>query len=87
MSGQGKENLKIHVRYFAVLREQSGRTAETVDTAAATPAQLYRELAQRHGFSLAENLLRVSINDRFADLHGALHTGDQVVFIPPVSGG
>jgi len=69
------------------LREQAGRTEETLQTAATTPVDLYRELARKHGLQLEEILLRVSVNEQFTDLCGALHDGDRVVFIPPVSGG
>ena len=77
----------VHVRYFAVLREQAGCTEESVTTRAATPAELYAELAARHGLKLPESLLRVSLNEQFADMQGPLRAGDRVVFIPPVSGG
>ena len=33
----------VHVQYYAVLREQAGRSEEHVVTAAATPAALYEE--------------------------------------------
>jgi len=77
----------IHIRYFAVLREQAGLGDETIATTAASPAALYAELAARHGLHLDPALLRVSINERFADMHTPLHHNDRVVFIPPVSGG
>ena len=37
--------LKIH--YYALMREQAGRSEETLDTSAATPADLYGELLAR----------------------------------------
>lgn len=77
----------IRVRYFAMLREQAGRAEESVRTAAPTPQALYRELAARHGLAVDERLLRAAVNDRFADMQTQLNDGDNVVFIPPVSGG
>lgn len=79
--------MTIHVRYFAALREQAGRSEESVETTAATPAALYAELAPRRGLTLDEKILRVSINDRYADMQGGLQSGDRIAFIPPVSGG
>ena len=38
----------IDIQYFAVLREQAGRSQERVATSAATPADLYDELRGRH---------------------------------------
>ncbi len=77
--------LRLH--YYASLREQAGRQAETVDTAAATPAALYAELAARHGFRLPASQLKVAVNAAFSDWDRALDDGDEVVFIPPVAGG
>lgn len=77
----------IHIRYFAMLREQAGCSEETVATHAASPAALYAELAARRGLLLDPALLRVSINERFASMQDPLHHHDRVVFIPPVSGG
>lgn len=78
---------RVHLRYYALLRERAGRQAETVETAAATPADLYRELATRHGFALTQGQLRVAVNGAFADWRQALEDDDEVVFIPPVAGG
>jgi molybdopterin converting factor small subunit len=75
------------LHYYALLREQAGRSSETVDTTAATPAVLYIELAARHGFRLPASQLRVAVNAAFSDWDRALADGDEVVFIPPVAGG
>jgi molybdopterin converting factor subunit 1 len=78
---------RVSLRYYALLREQAGRQAETVDTAAATPAALYAELAPRHGFRLPASQLRVAVNSAFCDWQRPLEDGDEIVFIPPVAGG
>ncbi len=78
---------QIKVQYFALLREQAGRSAETVSTGARTPRELYEELRRRHPFSLAPELLRVAVNAEFGDWSQPLGDGDAVVFIPPVAGG
>jgi molybdopterin converting factor subunit 1 len=78
---------EIEVQYFAVLRERAGRAHETVTTAATTPAQLFEELAARHDFGLPRAMLRVAVNEEFADWSRPLAAGDRVVFIPPVAGG
>ena len=40
--------MQIKVQYYAILREQAGRSEETVATAARTPLDLYTELQGRH---------------------------------------
>ncbi len=78
---------RIEVQYYALLREQAGRSAESVTTRARTPRELYEELRKRHPFSLAPEMLRVAVNAEFADWSQPLGEGDAVVFIPPVAGG
>jgi len=78
---------RVDIQYFAILRERAGVSRETVETAAATAADLYEELAARYDFGLSRALLRVAVNDEFADWSRPLTSGDRVVFIPPVAGG
>jgi molybdopterin converting factor subunit 1 len=77
---------RIHIEYFAILREHVGRDAEECQTSAGTAAELYQELDQRYGFPRMGRL-KVAINDEFRDWDTPLAEGDRVVFIPPVAGG
>jgi molybdopterin converting factor subunit 1 len=77
--------LKIH--YYALMREQAGRSEEILDSCAATPADLYQELLARYGFTLSREQLKVAVNSEFSDWSRPLSQGDAVVFIPPVAGG
>ncbi len=83
----GQETKSIAVQYFALLQEQRGCSEETVTTTAATPRDLYEELASRHGFSLGTNVLRVAVNDEVQRWNVPLRNNDRVVFIQPVAGG
>ena len=78
----------LHVRFFAILREQAGCSICDASSAASDANQLYAELQQRFpGLVFPVHLLRVSINERYAPMDTALHAGDRVVFIPPIAGG
>ncbi len=77
----------VHVQYFAILREQRGQSEETLRTGAQTPKALYAQLKKDYRFTLPEDSVRVSINERFADWQTELKSGDRLVFLPPVSGG
>lgn len=87
--GEGSEKrvIALRIQYYALLREQAGRSEETIDTSAGTPAELYRELQARHPFKLGPEQLKVAVNAEFSDWHTALRSGDSIVFIPPVAGG
>ena len=87
MQLQQGATLKLRIQYYALFREQAGRSEETIETQAATPAALYSELQSRHPFQLAREQLKVAINADFSDWDAALKDGDSVVFIPPVAGG
>ncbi len=86
-SPSAPRRLQIKIQYYALLREQAGRSEESLDTAAPTPALLYAEIKARHGFSLGREQLKVAVNGEFSDWERTLAAGDSVVFIPPVAGG
>ena len=73
--------------YFASLADRAGRAQEDRETFAGTPRALYVEVSATHGFTFAHEHLRVAVNGRFAGWDDALADGDEVVFLPPVSGG
>lgn len=79
--------MQLKIQYYALMREQAGRSEELLETAAATPAALYGELSARHGFTLTPEQLKVAVNSEFTDWSRRLCAGDAVVFIPPVAGG
>jgi molybdopterin-guanine dinucleotide biosynthesis protein A len=78
---------EVHVQYFALLREQAGRSGEKVSTRARDARELYEELRMARGLKLRPEQLRVAINEEFADWSRTLAEGDDVVFLPPVAGG
>lgn len=79
--------MKLRIEYFALLKDQRGSSSETLETDAATPRDLYAQLAKQYAFSLSPESLKVAINEEFADWNYVLNEGDTVVFIPPVAGG
>jgi molybdopterin-guanine dinucleotide biosynthesis protein A len=79
--------MQLKIQYYALMREQAGRSEETLETSASTPAGLYEELVARYGFTLSREQLKVAVNSEFSDWSRPLKIGDAVVFIPPVAGG
>ena len=79
--------MQLKIQYYALMREQAGRSEETLETSAATPGDLYTELAARYGFTLSREQLKVAVNSEFSDWSRRLAANDAVVFIPPVAGG
>ena len=79
--------MTYHLLYFASLADRAGCAGETVVSAADDLPTLYAEIRQRHGFSLAPERLRIAVNNQLVDWQHVLSDGDEIVFLPPVSGG
>jgi len=79
--------VSYRVLYFASLRDRAGCALEEIAATPCNASALYAQLRQRHGFALTQSALRVAVNGEFASWQRALRDGDEVAFIPPVSGG
>jgi molybdopterin synthase sulfur carrier subunit len=80
---------QITVLFFASLREQMG-TAELA-ISADTIDDLYQQLRQVLGDDRTQVLqagnIRIAVNQHLVDATTALQDGDEVAFLPPVTGG
>lgn len=79
--------ISIRLLYYAMLSSQRGLPEETISTTARTPREVYAELVKLHHFTLTPDHLRVAINEEFALWDTPLQEGDELVFLPPMSGG
>jgi len=84
-----KTAIAVHVRLFARLREQAGTDSETVEVPReSTVADVYDTLLHRHpDLDQNRDAVRPALNEEFADWDSVVSQGDEVTFIPPVSGG
>jgi len=81
--------MRVRVRLFASLREAAGHPEIVVDLApGASPEDAWKSLIADHPSLAAKRPnLAASVNRRYAPFDTPLEDGDEVVFIPPVSGG
>lgn len=79
--------VEVSIQYFASLRERAGVERERVETAAVDLAALYQERNDALALGWPREHLRVAANGAFVDWSRPLQAGDEIVFIPPVSGG
>lgn len=79
----------VNVRLFASLREAAGRGALELDLPdAATPEDAWRALVALHpALGARRASLVAAVNRSYAPFDAPLAPGDELVFIPPVSGG
>ncbi|HRB12450.1 MAG TPA: molybdopterin converting factor subunit 1 [Vicinamibacteria bacterium] len=83
--------MTVRVRLFAAIREALGREVVDLDLPeGATPEDAWRELSRIDGggtLAARRHNLAAAVNRRYAKFDTPLSDGDEVVFIPPVSGG
>ncbi len=81
--------IAVRARLFARLREQAGTDSENVELpAGSTVADVYDAIRRLHpGLDANRNAVRAALNQEFAEWDAAVADGDEVAFIPPVSGG
>ncbi len=85
--------MTLTILYFAWLRERTGLSEEVVSPPASvvTVSDLIawlRARGPRHDGAFANaSVIRCAVNQDFADPATELHTGDEVAFFPPVTGG
>lgn len=83
----------MRILYFALLRERAGMAEETVAPPAEvrTVAELIAWLRGRsaqHEAALANSaLVRVAVNQDYAQPGDPVRPGDEIAFFPPVTGG
>ena len=81
--------MQITIRYFAGHRDITGRSDEHLELdVGATVGSLWELLVARYprlaGYS---GRMLYAVNQEFGTLTSVLHDGDEVAFVPPVSGG
>lgn len=81
--------MKVRVRLFASLREALGQGEIEVDLPPTTTAEeaWQRLVKMSPALGLRRQGLLAAINRRYAPFDAPLAEGDELVFIPPVSGG
>lgn len=80
--------MRVVVRFFALYRERAGTSQLDVDLPeGATAEDLVERLHSIFPSLPLSNLAFVAVNSEYADRKAHLNEGDEVAFIPPVSGG
>lgn len=83
------ETISIDLRYFAAMREALGRPSERLAVPAGTTANaiLDRLVVEQPRLERMRSIVMVMVNQSYASPDTVLNDGDEVAFIPPVSGG
>jgi sulfur-carrier protein len=83
------QTVRVKVLFFGRLKELLGQAEDSVDFGdASTIEQLFALYVTRHpDLAKFRSSLVASRNQEFAAWNTPLHSGDEVAFLPPVSGG
>ena len=81
--------MKVKLLLFASLKDIAGRRdlemelddGSTLQEVTEKLASLYPEIGRMR------NSVRIAINQEFADENSSLNNGDEIAFLPPMSGG
>jgi MoaE-MoaD fusion protein len=81
--------MRVRIRLFASLREAVGRSEVELDLPdGATAEEAWERLAAEHaGLAARRARLTAAVNRTYAPFDTPLREGDELVFVPPVSGG
>jgi molybdopterin converting factor subunit 1 len=81
--------MRVTVRLFARLRDIAGTAELARETATgATVRNVWRELAGEYPeFGPYERSISTAVNADYASMNQVLREGDEIAFLPPVSGG
>jgi len=80
--------LKVLVRMFAAYREMAGISEIEIDMpACSTVKDLVENIGGRYTGLPSKEYMVVAVNYQYAEHDLSLSDGDEVAFIPPVSGG
>jgi molybdopterin synthase sulfur carrier subunit len=79
----------INVLFFARLKDQVGQSELQLedDQAGKTIAQIQQDLISKGMTALQDNSIRVALNQNFCTMDNVIKSGDEVAFMPPVTGG
>ena len=80
--------MRVTVRFFALYRERAGTSQIEMELPdGATAKELLIRLRRAYtSLPLTDSVL-IAVNSEYVSPETPLHEGDEVVFVPPVSGG
>lgn len=81
--------MKIHLRFFAAVRERLGESARELEVPEGTTvAALWAQLQAAHpALGVFAASLSFAVNQEYVGRTHCLSDGDEIALIPPVSGG
>lgn len=79
----------INVLFFARLKDAIGQTEIKLESefSGKSVAELQQVLIEKGMVALQDDSIRIAVNQNFCDVDTVIYDGDEVAFMPPVTGG
>jgi molybdopterin synthase sulfur carrier subunit len=79
----------IHVLFFARLKDQIGQAELQLgnEFSGKTAAELQQALIAQGMLALQDSSIRIALNQNFCAADAVIKDGDEIAFMPPVTGG
>jgi molybdopterin converting factor subunit 1 len=86
---QERVGMKVRTKFFAAIKDIVGTPEVELELPdGITAGELFQRYCQQHApLSRYANNAMISVNLEFVPPETCLHEGDEIAFIPPVSGG
>lgn len=78
--------MKVRITAYGIAREMTGGIA-TIEVTGTTVRDIRNTLLESYPALRELSSLMIAVNEAYADDQTVVQTGDEVVLIPPVSGG
>lgn len=75
------------IHYFGLLAGHRGLADESLTSNVDSARELYEEISAQHGLELPHQNIRAVVNDEMVPWDHPLVDGDEIAFLPPMSGG
>jgi molybdopterin converting factor subunit 1 len=83
------QTIRVHILFFGQIKELLGRAQDSLEIAESSSIEdLFHQVAARNPeLQKFRSSVVASRNQEFASWNTPLHAGDEIAFLPPVSGG
>ena len=79
--------MTIKVLYYAQLADLAGKSNESFELADSSAETLYKVIQAQYHFPYSFKQLQVAINHQLSAHETPLNEGDEIAFLPPMTGG
>jgi molybdopterin converting factor subunit 1 len=79
--------MTVKILYFAQFCDLAEKESETLELQNNSPEALYASVRERYGFGHRFEEIQVAINHELCAHDAEIKDGDEVAFLPPMTGG